>query len=160
MATLQESGRIALAIAVASQPIHLAWGRGSPAWDDAPQPEGSTHNTLVDEIGRRTATQVGYCRPDPAGEIELATGRYTLSAEPSTLVYVKFVFAFAEAAGETIREQGIFLGTQPKPGLPAGQRYYLPADLAQPGRLYALERVPAFLRNGATRQMFEYVLPF
>lgn len=160
MATLQESGRIALAIAVASQPIHLAWGHGSPAWDAAPQPEGNTNAGLVDEIGRRASTQVGYCRPDANGEIELASGRYTLSAEPTTYVYVKFVFAFAEAAGETIREQGIFLGTQVKAGLPAGQRYFLPADLASPGRLYALERVTAFPRNGATRQMFEYVLPF
>src|SRR5450830_1738431 len=120
MATLQESGRIALAIAVASQPIHLAWGHGSPAWDAAPQPEGNTNAGLVDEIGRRASTQVGYCRPDVNGEIELASGRYTLSAEPTTFVYVKFVFAFAEAAGETIREQGSFWAPRSRPACPPG----------------------------------------
>ena len=126
----------------------------------APEPEPSNQSTLTDEIGRRVATQVAYCRPDPAGEIELASGRYALSPEPSTNVYLKFVFMFEEAATETVRELGVFLGTQTRPGLPAGQRYFSPDELVARGRLYCLERVSAFPRNGATRQMFEYVLPF
>ena len=52
-ATLQESGRIGLAIAVASQPLHLAWGRGSPAWDSTPESPPGNANALTDEIGRR-----------------------------------------------------------------------------------------------------------
>lgn len=160
MATLQESGRIALAIAVASQPIHLAWGRGNPAWDALPEPDPNNATALVDEVGRRSVTQVGYCLPSPVGEIELADGNYTLSMEPTTYVYVRFTYAFADAAGETLREVGIFLGTQIKAGVPVGQRYFLPADLESSGRLYALERQVAFFRSPTLRQHFEYVLPF
>ena len=161
MAVLQNTGRIALARAVAAQPIHLAWGRGLPAWDDLPEPEPTNITGLVDEIGRRTATQVGYVVPDAAGDIELPSGdRYTASAEPTKWLFVRFTFNYADAEGETVRELGIFLGTQPAAGLPAGQRYFTPGQLASAGEIYALERLPAFPRNGAVRQVFEYVLPF
>ena len=55
---------------------------------------------------------------------------------------------------------GLFVATQPVAGLPAGLRYLSPAQLAHPGELYTLERLPKFTRNGAVRQVFEYVLPF
>lgn len=160
MAVLQNSGRIALARAIAQQPIHLAWGRGTPAWDADPQPEPTNATTLVDEIGRRSVTQVGYVLPAVDGEIEMVSGRYTLSENPTQWVYVRFTFDFADAEGETIRELGIFIGSQPVAGLPAGQRYLTPAQLANAGELYALERLAKFTRNGAVRQVFEYVLPF
>lgn len=160
MAVLQDIGRIALARAVALQPIHLAWGRGLVAWNEDPQPEPTNATALVGEIGRRTATHVGFVLPDPNGEIEMVAGNYTASAEPTQWVHVRVTFDFADAAGEKLRELGIFLGTQPRAGLPPGQRYFLPADIADPGQLYCLERIDAAPRNGAVRQVFEYVLPF
>ena len=161
MAVLQDAGRTALAIAVASQPIHLAWGHGDAAWDAAPAPEPSNATALVAEVGRRLATFVGYCEPDPAGEIELPGGsKFTVVPGPTRFVYVRFVFNFEDAAGETLRELGVFLGAVPVGGLPAGQRYFTAAQVAQPGRLYTLERIPKLTRNGAVRQTFEYVLPF
>nr|WP_265665020.1 hypothetical protein [Verminephrobacter aporrectodeae] len=143
-----------------NQPIHLAWGSGLDAWAAALPPEPNNATALVTEVGRRAVTQVSYCRADANGEIELATGRYTLSAEPSTNVYLKFTYAFDDAAGTTIRELGIFLGTQIKATVPAGQRYFRPSDLLVTGRMYALERVAGFLRSPTVRQVFEYVLPF
>ena len=161
MAVLQDSGRIVLARAVAAQSIHLAWGRGLPAWDAAPQPEPTNANALVDEIGRRAVTQVGYVVPDEGGEIELPSGaRYTAVAGPTRWLYVRFTFNFTDAAGETIRELGIFVGTQAAAGVPAGQRYLTPAEVATHGDLYALERLPKFPRSGDVRQVFDYVLPF
>jgi hypothetical protein len=160
MAVLQNTGRIALARAIAQQPIHLAWGRGAPAWDAAPEPEPTTATALVDEIGRRAVTQVGYVLPAAGGEIEMVSGRYTLAAAPTQWVYVRFTFDFADAEGETVRELGLFIGSQPLAELPAGLRYLTPAQLADAGELYALERLPKFTRNGAVRQVFEYVLPF
>jgi len=161
MAVLQEAGRIALARAVAAQPIHLAWGRGLPAWDAVPQPEPNNATTLVDEIGRRTVTQVGYAVPDADGEIELPSGdRYTASAVPTRWLYIRFTFNYADAEGQTIRELGVFLGTQAAPGVPAGQRYLTPGEVAVSGELYALERLPKFTRSGDVRQVFDYVLPF
>ena len=161
MATLQNDGRIALAVAMAAQPVHLAWGRGLPAWDAEAAPEPSNATTLVDEVGRRMATFVGYVQPDAAGEIELPSGsKYTVVAGPTRWLYVRVVFNFEDAEGETIRELGITFGATPVAGLPVGQRYFIPAEIDAPGRLYTLERVPAFTRNGAVRQTFEYVLPF
>ena len=95
MAVLQQAGRIALAKAVAAQTIHIAWGRGLPAWDAAPEPEPITANALVDEIGRRLVTEVRFARPDDNGEIELPSGaRYSVSDTPTTFVYLRAAFGF------------------------------------------------------------------
>ena len=84
MATLQDDGRIALAMAMAAQPVHLAWGRGLPAWDAVAEPEPSNATALVHEVGRRLATFVGYVEPNPAGEIELPSGsKYAVVAGPT-----------------------------------------------------------------------------
>lgn len=160
MAVLQQSGRIALARAIAEQPIHLAWGRGDPAWDADPTPEPTNATTLVDEVARRLVTQVGYVVPDVNGEIEMVAGRYTLSVAPTQWLYVRTTFEFGDAEGEVLRELGIFVGTVPLASVPAGQRYFTPAQLQETGNLYTLERLPAFTRSGQVRQVFEYVLPF
>ena len=105
MATLQDDGRIALAMAMAAQPVHLTWGRGLPAWDAVAEPEPSNATALVHEVGRRLATFVGYVEPNPAGEIELPSGsKYTVVAGPTRWLYVRVVFNFEDAEGETIRE--------------------------------------------------------
>ena len=165
MSTLQDDGRLALAESVVAQPVYLAWGRGKPAWDATPEPEPSDATALIDEVGRRRATHVGYCKPvtDPAlpAEIELpGNARYTASPTPTPWVYVRVVFAFNEAEGETLREFGLFLNSQPKAGLPAGQRYFTPDQIEKPGRLYMVDRLQAFTRSGHVRNTFEYVLPF
>jgi hypothetical protein len=43
-------------------------------------------------------------------------------------------------------------------GVPAGQVYLLPADVANPGTMLALERRAPIVRSATTRQMFEFVL--
>ena len=161
MATLQDDGRTALAMAMAAQPVHLAWGRGLPAWDAVAEPEPSNASTLVDEVGRRLATFVGYVQPDPAGEIELPSGsRYRISAQPTTYLMLRATFGFTDAQGEDVREMAVFFGTQAQPEVPAGQRWLLPPDIAHPGQIYTLERRTAVYRSGATRQVEEIILPF
>lgn len=160
MPTLQLSGRIALAQAIAAQPLHIAWGRGSAAWDAAPVPEPTTATALVDEIARRTVNSVTYVIPDAEGDIIMPSGaRYSASAVPTNILNIYTEFAFADAAGETIREYGLFMGSVPTAGLPAGQRYFTTAQLANLGTLYALERVPHFVRNGAVAQVYRFILP-
>ena len=161
MAVLQESGREFLARALAAQPLYLAWGRGLPAWDADTPPEPTTATTLVDEIGRRLITAVQYVVPHPDGEIELPDGtRYTASAQPSKWVHARWTFDYADAAGETVRELGVFIGGTVQAGLPAGQRYFTAAQVVTPGELYTLERFEAFTRSASTRQVQEFVLPF
>ena len=161
MAVLQDRGRIALASAIAAQPLYLAWGRGLPAWDAETPPEPTTATTLVDEIGRRLITAVQYVVPHAEGEIELPDGsRYTASAAPSKWLHARWTFDYADAAGETVRELGVFIGGEMVAGLPPGQRYFTAAQVMAPGDLYTLERFDAFTRNASTRQVQEFVLPF
>lgn len=154
------AGRVAEAMLVAGQPIHIAWGTGDPDWDTQPEPEPLDATALIAEVGRRTATQVGYVVPDDAGEIETPQGNYRLSATPTRHLYVRVVFSFGDALDQHIREIGVFVGTQTIGGLPLGQRYFTPDQIANPGTLYLLDRSQSFQRNGATRPGFEYVLPF
>lgn len=158
MAILTLSGRAALARAIAEQPLHLAWGSGDPAWDTAREPEPVNATALVNEIGRRTVTQVQYVLPDAAGEIVIPTGRFRISAAPTPHLFVRFTFDFSDAPAAIIREIGIFVGTQTKPGLPAGQRYFAPSDIAAPGTLLSLERLTRFERNPSVRPTFETVI--
>ena len=160
MPAKQLDGRVATAELIAAQPIHIAWGTGDPAWDSAPEPEPTNANGLLSEVGRRTATQVGFVIPDENGSIETPQGNFSLSATPTRWLYVRVVFAFADAADQHIREIAVFMGTQTDPALPAGQRYFTPDQLTGPGRLYLLDRSQNFERSGTVRAAFEYVLPF
>ena len=161
MAVLQNRGRVAIARAVAALPIYLAWGRGSPTWDDELEAEPTTAEALVDEIGRRIATSVQFAEPNPDGEIELPDGsRYSVSATETKWLYVTWVFNYADAAGETVRELGVFLGGTLVPGLPAGQRYFTADQVVEPDDLYNLERFDKFTRAASTRQVQAFVLPF
>lgn len=160
MPAKQLDGRVAVAELVAAQPVHVAWGSGNAAWDTQAEPEPVNAAALVNEIGRRAATQVGFVEPDAAGTIETPQGNFRMSATPTRWLYVRVVFAFNEAPTARIRELGIFLGTELRADLPAGQRYFAPDEITKPGKLYLLDRSQMFDRNGAVRPAFEYVLPF
>lgn len=158
MAILTTSGRTALAIALANETLHLAWGSGDLAWDEEPVPEPVGDTALVAEVGRRASTVVQFCVPDEAGDIVVPTGRFQLQEEPSNNLYLRFNFDFTDAETSVIREAAIFMGTEKVPGLPPGQLYFVPSEIANPGTLIALERFPAIIRSGAVRQSFEFVL--
>lgn len=160
MPAKQVDGRIAMCELIAAQPIYLALGTGDPAWDDTPEPEPVDATALVAEVGRRIATEVGFVLPDTNGSIETPQGNYTLSDTPTRYLYVRTVFAFEEAADAHVREIGMFVGSVPVEGLPAGQRYFTPDQIAQPGRLLILDRSQNFEGNGAVRPAFEYIMPF
>lgn len=87
MAILTTSGRTAMAIAIAAQPLHLAWGSGNAAWDDAPVSESIEATALVSEIGRRAVTLVQFCLPAPDGELVLPSGRFAIRSEPTNHLY-------------------------------------------------------------------------
>lgn len=161
MPSLQNDGRIGETEIFVNLPIYLAWGRGLPAWESEWQPEPVNSVSLTDEVGRRRATQVQYVVPDDAGEIELPEGNYRVSLVPTRWAHVRVVFDYEDAAGETIREVGIFYGTEIKDGLPEGQRYFTPDQIKHPGRLKVLHHLnQRIVREGGVRQTFEYVLPY
>lgn len=161
MATLVTSGRAGLAASVASQDIFLGLGAGNPLWDvDGTPSEDIADTALLATIGYRKTAQVDFATADPAGSIVLPTGRYNISATQSNHLYLRFALDFADASTATIRQTGLFLGTTPNAGLPVGQMFFLPTEIADPGTLYLLEHVTPINRTPATRETFEFVLTF
>lgn len=160
MAILTNSGRIAMAMSVKSQPIHMAWGSGDAAWDTTPTPESIDSTALLNEIGRRAATYVQYCVPDEAGEIIVPTGRFRESLAPSKHLYMRFAFDFTDAPSSVIRELAVFVGTLVAGGLPPGQMYFEPAQVTNPGTLLVIEHIEKFQRSASVRQTFEFVVTF
>jgi hypothetical protein len=159
-AILTTTGRAVNAAAVAaSTPIHMAWGGGDDSWGATPPNPSTAATGLLDEIGRRVATEIAFVNPNPAGSIVMPQGNYTLSGTPTRHLYLRFHFAFGDAIDETIRELGVFVGGAPTVGNEA-KAYLLPAEVATPGSLYLLENVPEFVRYAGSRQQYSFVVAF
>ena len=158
MAVLTTVGRAALAAAVKARPLHLAWGTGDPAWDANPIPELLSATELLNELGRVEATVVGYATPDENGEIQVPTGTFTASEAPTNYLHLHCDFGFDDAPNDALREAGLFMDSVIVEELPAGQRYFVPAELEDPGSLLALEYFPKVERSALVRQSFEFVL--
>lgn len=159
MPILTRQGRVVIAESIAARPLHLAWGVGDGAWN-APPSESLDATALMSEVGRRTATEVGFVVPDTAGEIVLPTGTFTRSITPTNHLYCRIAFDFADAPSSVIREVGLFSNTQVVAGLPLGQNYFLPAEVASPGRLLHLENLVPIYRSPSIRPSFEIVITF
>ena len=160
MAVLTTSGRIAIATAIKARTAHMAWGSGDAGWGNTPPSPPGNATALLAEIARRKANQVEYCAPAPAGAISVPEGRFDISATPTNNLYFKFHFEFTDAPTSTIREAAIFLDTVLAAGVPSGQFYLLPAEVAQPGTMLVIERRAPIIRSATTRQLFEFVVTF
>lgn len=175
LATLTTSGRAAIAKAISTQVLHLAWGFGELHWDDDPDQSHLKEiliakTALNNEVGRRLVTFVGFVTPDDAGDITVPIGRqsdgtaevarYLSCPDPTPYLYLRVNFDYDDANDQIIREVAVIMGTAVKDDLPAGQRYFTPVDLADPGQLLAIQRLdPVIKRSPAVRQTFEFVLP-
>ena len=163
MPILTKSGRVAIAESLAARALHLAWGTGDGDWITPPA-ESLDRTALQAEIGRRAASEVSYVVPvtNPASpaQIELPTGRFNRSVTPTSNLLVTANFDFADASSAVIREIAIFSNTQVVAGLPAGQSYFLPAQVSSPGRMVHLENIAPIFRSPAIRESFEIVITF
>lgn len=160
-AILTLSGRAAIAEAIKnSAAIHMAWGTGDVSWGNSPPSPPTAATALLAEVGRRQATEVSYCTPATGGSIVVPQGTFNVSATPTQNLYFRFFFDFADAVGQTIREQAIFLNTVRNTGVSAGLQYLAPGQISDPGRLIVLQRTSPILREATTRQLFEFVVTF
>jgi hypothetical protein len=159
-AVLTTSGRIAIATAIKARTAHLAWGSGDPTWTATPPDPPANTSALLAEVGRRRALQVEFCTPDPAGALAVPEGTFSITTTPTNNLYFKFHFDFVDGVGSTIRELAIYTDTVAATGVPVGQFYLLPAEVAQPGTLLVAERRAPLVREATTRHMFEYVVTF
>lgn len=160
MAVLAKSGRVVIAESIAARAIHAAWGTGDGSWTAVVPPEDVNASALMNEVGRHSVTAISYVTPNVAGEIVLPTGAFTASGTATNHLYVRVSFDFADATGLVIREMGLFVGSTMVGGLPGGQTYFLPAQVATPGRLLHLEHFEPIFRSPAIRESFEVVITF
>ena len=123
-------------------------------------PEDTGRTALLREVGRRVVDEVHFVSPDAQGEIVVPTGRYTISIEPTNHLFVRVRFDFEDAATNTIREQGLFVGTETNAGLPVGQKFFIPAQIEEPGILLILQHSVPIVRQPSTRETFEFVVTF
>lgn len=148
MSIMTESGRSALALAVRSQPMHLAWGRGEESWGDAPPTANVRDAALINEVGRVFVHNSLFVVPDEEGELIMPSGdRYRVSIEPTPHLYMHFMFDAVDAAGIHIREMGVYIGTKAKDDVPPGKRYLLPTEIADPGILFMVDRRASLYRE-------------
>jgi hypothetical protein len=160
MPILTRSGRVVIAEAIQLRPVHFAWGTGDNAWTTSPPAEDIDATALMNEIGRRTADEVAYVVPDEDGLIVLPSGSFTLSPTPTRHLYCRVRFGFTDAPTSVIRELAIFVGTETDSGLPPGQRYFLPAEITDPGRILHLEHFQPIYRSTVNEESFEVVITF
>ncbi len=161
MAILPKSGRAAIARSIKSQPLHLAWGTGDGSWGATPPAEDTAATGLMNEVGRRSVLEASYVMPDEQGEIVVeGAGRFTRSVQETNQLYLVFKFDFQDAPTEVIREIGVFVGTETAADLPAGQMYFAPSEVANPGTLLQLEHKAPIYRAASTRENFEILITF
>lgn len=121
-------------------------------------PEDLQASTLLHEVGRKAVDEVSFCVGDENGLLVTPTGRFTATDTPTNQLYVHATFDFEDAANETIRELGIFIGTEVSESCPPGQRYFVPSDLKNPGILLVLENTVPLIRTATTREAFSFVI--
>ena len=73
---------------------------------------------------------------------------------------MRFAFDFTDAPTSIIRELAVMVGTVTNPLLPAGQMYFEPSQVTDPGILLVIEHIQKFERSASVRQTFEFVVTF
>ncbi|MBN9047463.1 MAG: hypothetical protein J0H18_17625 [Rhizobiales bacterium] len=170
MAVATQGARIQQAIALMNLTLFLAVGTGDPAWDSQPAPSTPEDQTAQDaawsqltdltaKIGVTRVRDKSYVTPDDAGTILVGDGsRYSLSTDPTGYVYLCFQLDLSDASDTTLREAGIFVGTQLAASVPEGQMYIADADVADFGRLIEIDRFSPIVRDGSLSQSFSFIL--
>jgi len=172
-AILPTSGRVACADSISRRPLHIAWGTGDGEWTfDVPPPDINAA-ALINEVGRRAITSWKFVVPDDAGAIVMDNGsdspgnqptqrRFSDSPgnQPTQHMFVGCRFDFGDAAGQSIREIGLFVNTETVAGLPPGQMYFTPGEITAPGLLLYVQQIVPLLRSAATQEVIQTVITF
>jgi len=164
------SGRVAIADAISRRPLHFVWGLGDGKWLDDVPPADIDAVGLMNEAGRRIISEWKFAIPDDGGSIITvqdpgsppSKGRFSLSPgnAPTNHLYVNCQFDFDDGVGLVIREAAVVTNTETVEGLPAGQRYFTPGQIAAPGFLLYVQNLTPIFRSSQTQEYFETVITF
>ena len=152
-------GHVVVASLLKEQSFFLAVGRGSEDWDSVMVPPSPADTDLVDKVGVTRLRQIEFATPDDAGEISMLDGsKFAISAEPTRYLYLTFKLDLADASPNTLRECGVYAGTELAEGIPSGQ-FYIPAeDVVSYGVPINIDRFNSIVRDGASEQAFSSIL--
>lgn len=167
-AVLVDDGRAAVASAIKSQKIYLAWGSGQVAWDtQSTRPaESTTAKALFKETGRRIVSDVRFVVPDSSslGTINVSTGRFraTADTDPQKYLYLRFTYEFGDGVGDDLRELGVFVGgdTIAEAQSSYHNGYFIPSEVTNSGLLLVSQYIDKVTRTNSMRQQFEFVIQF
>lgn len=161
MPILTNSGRVAIANALAKLPLHVAWGIGDGDWISPPS-ENNEATSLMAEVGRRKITQWRFVVPDAAGAIEVPSGKFSFSPgnAPTNHLWVQANFDFSEASGTVIREVAVYSDTTVDAGLPPGQMYFTPDQIVAQGLMLYLDNITPIYRSPSIQENIEVVITF
>lgn len=166
MAVFTLDGRKALAQALLNMNLMLAVGSGDTAWDDSEGFSGgltdgelSQLTSLTSFIGVTRIRDKSFVLPDPNGSIPMTDGSlYSPSDDPTRFVYLRFQLDLADATGVSLRESGIFLGTEVKSSVPSGQMYIDAGDVMELGSMIQVSRFAPIVRDGSLAQILSTIV--
>ncbi len=155
--------RIAFARFLMEQTLFIAVGSGNPAWDSLPDPTPEEEPLRLAELAQESALEncIGvtrvrarsFMKADPNGDIILSDGSaWSVSISDTSTLRLEGRLDIADATGETVRETGVYLGTQISEAVPSGQMFIPLADVTSLGTLIQLHRFPPIVRDGTISQ--------
>ena len=158
---LTEVGHIKLSEAMFSNEFRLAWGMAPSGqdWTNTPPPEDLGDTQLLQEVGRIKSQVAEYVVPDGAGVIEVDGINWTISANPTKYIYLKFQFDQTHNSSDFIHQLGLFTDTVVQAGDEALE-YVQPTSITDIGQMILLENQPVLIRNSATKEAYEFVITF
>ncbi|KAB2689652.1 hypothetical protein [Brucella tritici] len=170
MAVFTIGGRKALAQVLLDMNLFLAVGVGNPDWDNEASPstpeevalqdaQWATLTDLENKVGITRIRDKFFVKPDVSGEIPMSDGSlYAPSDDPTPYVYLRYQLDLGDASGITLRECGLYLGTQIDASVPVGQMFVPSEGVTNYGSLVQIDRFPAVVRDGSISQIFSTIL--
>lgn len=172
-----ERGRTTIAsLFYAREDIYLAFGKfpegyenswttSPPNVEEVTDPEliseiGILSTELLEEIGRRRVVISHYVTPDPEGIIGIGEDYFSVSATPTNYLYLKFILDPSDGGSETICQLGIFVNVVPNEGIPAGQFWLAPEEIAEKGDMCLLENIAIETMSPLEKTIMECIVEF
>lgn len=125
-------------------------------------PIGVDADELIAEVGRQKIINKQFVTRDDAGSLRIVTNGvtayYSVSDDPTDLLYLDVIFDFGAASDQTIREIGLFTDTEILSGLPGGQLYFTPNEVVDNGKLISRMNILPLVRSVSNQESFSMVI--
>lgn len=155
--------RVVVARYFMQAPLFIAVGSGDPEWDSLPTPTPeeelpllealSQESTLTNCIGVTRVRARSYMKADPNGDIVLSDGSvWSVSVTETNTIRLEASLDIGDATGDSVREAGVYLGTQISETVPPGQMFIPLTEVTSLGTLIQLHRFPPIVRDGTISQ--------